>query len=570
MNNRATEYAKKVVNGNQVAGKLVRLACQRFLDDLEKQGTEDFPYFYSDKYANKVIQFVESLPQTNGQPLVLEPYEVFMLSNIYGWRQCDDNSLRFNRILLSMARKNGKSFLLAAIGVVSLLMEKQPARNRQVLFTANSSQQAHLAFDIMCDQLNKLRSESKYLRHRITVNKQRATDIKTGSFAVPLSTDTHSTDGYNPTLGVVDEYHQAKNDAILNALKSGMIQQDNGILAIISTAGFNLHSPFKSEWDYAADVLNSKIKNDRYFAVMYCLDDPKEVFDQEKWIKANPLMSNKKIAKTMKEQIQNDLDVAVKQNNLNNVLVKNMNLFVQQNSNSYISLQDWERGRIESKPNIHGKDVYIGLDLSKRGDLTGVSWLIPVGDGKFYVDTKAFVGWYGGITQKSKSDGFDYAQAARRGECSLSTLEAGTVDYDAMWDWIMRFVGKYNLNVKALAYDPYNIRILEGKIERAGFKSVSVIQSRRNLSIPIRAFKDEVIKGNILHTDNKLMAFNVDNAVIRWNFNGQPLLDKVRGANKIDCLAALMDAYVVGMDYYKEQENTQRANDYYLSDEFTF
>ena len=138
MIDRAIEYAKSVVNGDQIAGKLAIMACQRFLDDLKRQQSDDFPFYYSQTYAHKVIKFVESLPQTNGDPLELEPFEVFILANIYGWRQKDDDSLRFNRILLSEARKNGKSFLLAAIGVVSLLMEKQPARNRQVLFTANS------------------------------------------------------------------------------------------------------------------------------------------------------------------------------------------------------------------------------------------------------------------------------------------------------------------------------------------------------------------------------------------------------------------------------------------------
>lgn len=570
MTDPAIQYAKDVVNGDLVAGNLVKLACGRFLDELKKQSTADFSFFYSEDYAKKVIAFVESLPQTNGQPLKLEPFEKFILSNMYGWRQSDDHSLRFNRILLSMARKNGKSFLLAAVGVISLLMEKQPARNRQVLFTANSSQQAHLAFDIMADQLANLRRKSPYLRDRVKINKQKVIDQETGSFAVPLSTDTHSTDGYNPTLAVVDEYHQARSDNTLNALKSGMIQQDNGILAIISTAGFNLHSPFKDEWDYAADILNGKIKNDRYFALMYCLDNPKEVFDQRDWIKANPLMSNPKIAKTMTEQIQNDLEVAVKQNNLNNVLVKNMNLFVQQSSDSYISAQDWQRGLIKKRPDIHGKDIYFGIDLSKRGDLTGVSWLIPVGNNKFFVDSHAFVGTYGGLTHKSKVDGIDYKAAAKRGECSITTLESGIVDYPGVFKWICEFVGKYDLNIKTIAYDPYNWKQLLADFEREGFPQLAVYQSRNNLSIPIRTFKEELIKGNILHVDNRLLAYNVDNAIIKYNSNNEPLLDKAKNSNKIDEMAALLDAYVAGMDHYNQQEQSRQANEYYLSDEFSF
>ena len=560
---RAIQYANSVVEGELIAGKLVIHACQRFLDDMKKQKTDNFPYYYSESYASKVIKFVESLPQTNGEPLELEPFEVFILSNIYGWRQVDDNSLRFNRILLSEARKNGKSFLLAAIGVVSLLMEKQPARNRQILFTANSSQQAHLAFDIMSDQLENLRRNSKYLRQRVKINKQRVTDKKTGSFAIPLSTDTHSTDGYNPTLGVVDEYHQAKDNTILNALNSGMAQQDNGILAIISTAGFNLNSPFKNEWDYAADILNGKIKNDRYFAVMYCLDKKEEIFDPTMWIKANPLMSNPKIAKTMREHIQNDLDVATKQNNLNNVLVKNMNMFVQQNENSYISTQDWEHGLIEKAPDISNRDVYIGADLSKSRDLTAISWLVPLEDGKFYADSHAFVSRYGGIVTKSKRDGINYEMAAKRGECSISSLESGLIDYDSVYDFVMDLIGKYNLNVKFLVFDPYKWADLVNRFERAGLPQLQLTQSYKNLSVPIGTFKEELIAGNILHTNNQMLAYNVGNAILKYNFNGQALLDKTRKQNKIDCLAALMDAWAAGYDYFTKRKEQERTNEYY-------
>ena len=85
MIDRAVEYAKSIVDGKQIAGNLVIKACKRFLDDLKRQQSDDFPFYYSQTYAQKVIKFVESLPQTNGDPLTLEPFEVFILANIYGW-----------------------------------------------------------------------------------------------------------------------------------------------------------------------------------------------------------------------------------------------------------------------------------------------------------------------------------------------------------------------------------------------------------------------------------------------------------------------------------------------------
>lgn len=562
MTDQAIEYAKSVVSGQQIAGKLVIKACQRFLEDMKKQNTNDFPYYYSEQYAQKVIRFIGSLPQTNGEPLTLEPFEIFILSNIYGWRQVDDNSLRFNRVLFSEARKNGKSFLISCIAVISLLMERLPMRNRQVLFTANSYKQALIPFSILSDQLRLLRKQSPYLRNRIKIGKQKITDQESNSFAVPLATDTSSLDGYQPLLALCDEVHMAKNNAMINVLKSGMIQQKNGILALISTAGFNLNSPFKQEWDYAADILNGKVKNDRYFAIMYSLDSKEELFDQKNWVKANPLMSNPEIGKTMKEQIQNDLDVAAKQGNLNNVLVKNMNMFVQQSEASFISTQDWEHGTIEQAPDIQDHDVYIGADLSKSRDLTAISWLVPLENGKFFADSHAFTSTYGGITTKSKRDGIDYQAAAKRGECTISA-GGDVIDYQQVYDYVMRFVGDHNLNVKFLVFDPYKWSDLTNAFDRAGFPQFQLVQSYKNLSIPIGKFKEELLKDNVLHTNNKMLAYNVSNAILKYNSNGQALLDKTRKENKFDCLAALIDAWAVGYDYFTKKEDNKRRTEYY-------
>lgn len=562
MTDQAIEYAKSVVSGQQIAGKLVIKACQRFLDDMKRQEDDDFPYYYSQTYAQKVIRFVESLPQTNGDPLTLEPFEIFILSNIYGWRQVDDDSLRFNRVLFSEARKNGKSFLISCIAVISLLMEKTPRRNRQVLFTANSYKQALIPFSILSDQLTLLRKQSPYLRQRIKIGKQKITDQESNSFAVPLATDTSSLDGYQPILSCCDEVHESKNSAMINVLKSGMIQQKNGILALISTAGFDLNSPFKHEWDYAVDLLNGKVKNDRYFAIMYCLDSEKEAFDQDKWVKANPLMSNPKIAKTMKEQIQNDLDVAAKQGNLNNVLVKNFNCWRKQSEASFISTQDWSHGMVDEAPDIDKHDVYIGADLSKSRDLTAISWLVPLEDGQFFADSHAFTSTYGGIITKSKRDGIDYQAAAKRGECTISA-SGDVIDYQQVYDYVMRFVGDHNLNVKFLVFDPYKWSDLTNAFDRAGFPQFQLVQSYKNLSIPIGKFKEELLKDNILHTGNKMLAYNVSNAILKYNFNGQALLDKTKKSNKFDCLAALIDAWAVGYDYFTKKQDNQRRTEYY-------
>lgn len=561
---RALQYANDILNGKILANKKMKLACQRFKNELAKQSTKDFPYHYDSDLAERVYKFVELLPTTDGKQLKLELFQCFILGNLYGWRLDSDGSRRFTRTLLSFARKNGKTFLIACIGVVELLMETEPARNRQVLFTANGAKQSHLAFDMMTDQLNSIRGKSKYMRQRVKINKQRVTDLSSNSFAVPLATENKpSIDGYNPSLAVMDEFHESKSTNILNSLKSGQVINPNSLLAIISTAGYNLNSPFKQECDYATDILTGKHQADRYFVVMYGLDDKEEVYNPDMWIKANPLMSNDKIRKTMLEKIKSDLDIAVAQGKVNDVLVKNMNLFTQSREDNYISADDWDKAKSEVVQNdLKNRDVYIGIDLSKTNDLTAVSWLVPIGDSKFYCGSHSFVGTKYGLDSKIKRDGIDYVSMEQAGECSITRLDSGIIDYDSLVDYVQRLIGKYNFNVKAIAYDPYNAQTIITKFEKLNYPLFEVRQGTKTLNIPTRNFRDLLFDGKIKHDGNKILAYAVNNAIIRVDNNGWQL-DKAKNTNKIDPIAALINAYVAGMSYYDNEEEHKAKNEYY-------
>ena len=133
-------------------------------------------------------------------------------------------------------------------------------------------------------------------------------------------------------------------------------------------------------------------------------------------------------------------------------------------------------------------------------------------------------------------------------------------DYDSFHDFVMKLIGKYDLNVKFLVFDPYK---WENLVDRFKLPQLQLTQSYKNLSIPIGTFKEQLITGNILHTNNQMLAYNAGNAILKYNFNGQALLDKTRKQNKIDCLAALMDAWAAGYDYFTKREEQKRTNEYY-------
>ncbi|AEV94895.1 terminase large subunit [Pediococcus claussenii] len=563
------EYCLDVLANKIVAGQKIKQACQRHLDDLEKQSSKEFPYYFDIGQAEKAIKLIEMLPKTDGTSLKMLPFQKFIVGSLYGWREDGTGYRRFRQAYISMARKNGKTFLASGMAVNTLLGEKLPAKNRQIMFVANSSGQAHLGYDMLSSSLNQIRKQSKYIRDRVKVQKQAITDLNSDSKAVVLASDTKSLDGMAGTLIVYDEFHKSKTREVYNVMKSGQVKEPNALLTIISTSGLDLNVPMYQEYQTLSKVLAGKSKADQYFVAIWELDDKEEVFEQSKWEKANPLFGDEDVRKQMTTSIQSDVDLAVEQGNLTPVLVKNFNMWEQARSDSYIAVEDWNKG-LSSELDIHNRDVYFGVDLSKSSDLTAVSWLIPTQNGRFYVDSHAFVATKYGLDHKIKTDGIDYRSLERKGECSITKLESGVIDYDDVFNFMREMVGKYNLVVKGVCYDPWSFDYLLPDFEKAGYPLIEIRQGVKTLGIPTKRFKEELIKGNIKHSDNKLLAFNVNNAILKYDINNNPMIDKAKASNKIDEVGALMNAYTAGMNYFDEQEASKANNEFYESEEFSF
>lgn len=563
------EYVDDVLAGRIVAGNKIKLACQRFQDDLERSKSSDFNFYYDEQEADKAIKFIESLPKTDGTKLDMQPFQKWIIGELYGWREKETGNRRYDRAFISMSRKNGKTYLASGMAAIGLLMEKQPAKGRQVLFVSNALKQAKLGYDMLASGLRQVRKQSKYMRQRIKVQKQEISDMETDSKAVALSSDTSTLDGFAGTTIILDEWHEAKDRKVYNVLKSGQGQEDNSLLAVISTSGLNLNVPMHAEYEMLTDVLKGKTKADRYFVAIWELDGREEIYNQANWIKANPLFSEPSVRRKMTEKIQADIDIAIKQNNLIPILVKNFNMWLQASEDSYISAGDWNKAKKQVLSNdLKNCDVYIGVDLSKSNDLTAVSWIVPTGDGHFYCDSHSWIGTKYGLDSKIKRDGIDYRSMERANECSITRLDSGIIDYDEVYQYIQNMIGEHNLTVKAIAYDPYNFDALLTKFEKDNYPLFEVRQGTKTLNTPTREFREQLYAGKIQHNGNKILAYAVNNAILKVDNNGWQI-DKARNANRIDPIAALMNAYVAGMSYYAESEETEKRNEYYASEEFS-
>lgn len=563
-------YVEDVLSGKITAGRKIQQACQRFKNDLERSKNDDsFPYYYDEKMAHKACQFVQMLPLTNGGKFHLAKYQEWIVSELYGWRVRGTGERRYTQGMVSMARKSGKTYLAASLAAIGLLMENKPAKNRQVLFVSNALKQAKLGYDMLSSSLRQVQKTSRLIRHRVKVQKERITDLPTDSFATALASDTNTLDGYAGTTIILDEYAAAKDRKVYDVLKSGQAQEPNSLLLIISTSGLDLNVPMYSEYKMLSDVLAGKKRADRYFIAIWELDDRKEVTKPKTWVKANPIFEIPAIKKRMQPKIQDDVNLGIAQDDLIPVLTKNFNMWLQAADDSYISVDDWDKAEIET-PDIKGRDVYIGFDMSKTNDLTAVSWIVPI-DGRFYVDSHSWVGTKYGLDRKIKLDGFNYRAGEKRGECSITTLASGVIDTDDVFTYLQRTIQQNQWNVKAICYDPWNFNNILAKCEKElpDIPLIEVRQGALTLNVPTREFRDNLFQKKIVHNDNQLLRYSMINARIKEDNNGWQLQKKSRNSNsRIDPAAALMNAYVFARTYFNDQKKSKVLNDFYSSPEF--
>ncbi|MBW7636459.1 terminase large subunit [Bacillus licheniformis] len=562
-----TEYARAVVNGEIVAGEFIILACKRHLEDLEKSKLHTFMYYFDVEEANTRIDFTEILPNPEtGEPVKLLRFQKWIIGSIFGWKRKDNGNRRFKRAMISMARRNGKTFIISTMGTNELFLCETPKRNRKIVFASNALKQAKLGFEYMKDQIRSLAKGSKPMKKRVKIKDAEIKDLFSGSTAYPISSDTSTGDGFASTVAIIDEFHESKDLKMYNVLKSGQIALENSLLAIISTAGLNPNVPMYKEIQMLKRVLKKERKMDDYFIAIYEQDDvEKEAELPETWIKSNPILEHPEIGQTIMESLKLDLVAAKEQHNLNALYVKNFNVWRQASEESFISIDDWNQCGTDKVPNLEGLDVYIGLDMARSDDLAAVSFIFPLNDERqrYFVDSHSFVGTKGGLDAKISRDKIDYRGLAERGYCTITDKDTGIINQQQVLDYIKNRIKTQKLNVKGILYDPHAISLLLNELEE--YPLIEVGQGAKRLSPPSKDFRLCVYDKRIVHANNPLLTIAVNNAIVK-EFNDLIRIDKEKNREKIDPIVALITAHFEAMYYYSDDFDW---NSYYESDDFT-
>lgn len=531
-----TQYARDVVEGRVITGRWVRLACERHLRDLDRQGADKFPFVFDPSKAERVFAFFgfcrHVKGQLAGQPIELEPWQQFILGSIFGWIHRDTGLRRYRKAYVQVGRKNGKSTILSGLGLYMLMADGE--LGAEVYATATKADQARIVYDAA----RIMASRSPDLLKRLEPGRGRTEHPATESKFMPLSKDTKSLDGLNPHLGIIDEYHAHPTAEMYEVIVSGMGQRRQPLLFVITTAGFDLSAPCYDEYNYCCKLLDGTLENEEYFVYIAQLDKADNPQDESVWIKANPLLAQTEEGMAyLRGELRAALDVPSK---MRNFLTKNMDIWVDQREDGYMPMDKWRACRGEL-PDLRGRECIVGVDLSAKIDLTSVGFEFPLPDGRSAVLSHSFMPAET-LAARRKTDKVPYDLWVQQGH--ITATDGAVVDYRFIMQYIEDRVAENGWKVREICYDPYNATQFAQEMEDLGYTMVEIRQGIPTLGEPTKDFRDLVMAGRVIHDDNPMLTWAMSNAVTRQDHNDNIMLDKSKARERIDPVAALINAHV--------------------------
>lgn len=533
------EYIRGVQDGSIIVGRLTRLAVQRHVNDLKKQHDKDYPFYFSTKEADRVITFIKRLKHTGGEwfgkPFNLKPWQAFALACIFGWLKKADNTRRFKKAYIEVARKNGKSELYGAIANYMLLMDGK--RGHEVYTAANSRDQAKVVFSIAELMAKNLVKESKKAGKLLGFNHLNVNIKDYKAFMEPLASDSRLLDGRRPLCAVFDEVHEFKDDKLIKVIETGMGSYRDALSLLITTAGFNMYGPCYQFRQICVNILEGIADNPYIWANIYTIDEGDNWQDEKIWQKSNPNLG----ASPYLSYLQEMFEIAKTVGGREEVEFKTKNLNVwTTTSETYISTEDWVKsGKPFDPENLKGKKCFMGLDLSKNYDITALAAIFP----PVYPDTDfKCLFWFWcpqeGIERRSTSDGVPYQRWVKEG--LLTATPGKTIDEDFIHDKIIELRNVYD--IQDIEYDRRFAYKLVDRLEQAGLPVTSAMQGYNFYTGPIMRLEKLVIDGDLSHNGNEIIQWMNSNVLLKRGSGGGLMIDKEKVTERIDGMSALLMA----------------------------
>jgi phage terminase large subunit-like protein len=526
----ADSYVLDVLTGRIVACRWVRLACERFERMRAAAAAPDAPYRWSAKHVQDVCAFVEQLPHVEGrwatETIRLEPWQVFILAAVYGFRIGRDDRRLVTTVFFQVARKSAKSTLVAAMALYHLACEQEPGA--QVVCGASTGQQARVVFGI----LQRMIRRSAWLRDLGFVAWANSVTFKDDGTAKPINAKSSTQDGLNPSFISLDESH-AQDFSLHDVLKSAQGARANPMLLAPTTAGYSLTSVGFALRATAMKLLEGVIASDHTFAVLYELDDEDDWRDERVWVKAAPMIG---ISPTFEYVRRYAADAQATPGLQGEFEVKICNRWLH-SAAAWLSIAAWDRC---ADPTLRLEDFahepcWIGVDLAERDDIAAVALAFRRGD-LAYVFVRGYLPEQV-VTERSRAVP-EYRAWVQSGE--LQTTPGNMTDYGViegdLRQWCERF------DVRELVIERYGALNMAANLSNDGLPARIESKNAKVFTPPAKELEARVKARRLRHMGSSFLKWQVSNCCVERRRDGSLLPTKVTAdsPNKIDCVDALL------------------------------
>jgi phage terminase large subunit-like protein len=532
-------YAIDVVKGNIVVCNKVRLACQRFLNQLEDKHWE---YEFVAEYVDHVLQFFSTLKHTKGadagKPLILEPWQIFAVCAIYGFRSKKDHSKRMvTDVIIFIPRKAGKSTFTAGISLYELQFgEAGP----EVFTLATNREQATIVFDASKGFIENMPNEVKN-GFDLSKYEIKKTGDSQSTYRALSRDNKKSGDGKNPSCCIVDEAAAIVDRNSIEVLHSGMVARKNPLRIYITTASFTKDTKFFEDMQAYEAMLHGEAKdNPHWFGLLYGLDPQDDWRDPAVWAKANPMHGISIYQSAIEERCE---QAKLKPAALNEFLCKTLNVYVSANS-AWIDRQYWDDsvGSAKDEPEA----VFIGFDLAATRDLNAVCTLKRYTENDYFAEFKFFLPEDAlQIIPTHYRDIFDVARKSG----ILHITEGNVMDDREISEYIKNQAALYN--IQEVGYDAYNAASLIARLHDSGIPVKKVGQGMAVLSNPSKHTEKLVMSHSIRHDGNPFVGWQLGNCEVYEDVNGNIKVRKNEAdkSAKVDGIIALIIAMHCSLDH---------------------
>lgn len=525
---------------------------ERYIARLD--GSDDEIYFdYAEcEIIYKLLRLINySTGFFAGQPIIehIAGFQAMILENVFCFRHKSNNKRVIEEVYLELGRKSGKSFIASLIEIIIMLRAEEYSQ------TACGGKTRDIS-SLVRNMIVELINSSPYIKKHFKITREQITCKLNNCTLKALSGEADNLNGKLLSSFIVDEVANMADSSVIDALKLSQMSTNTRLAIYISTQYSNPHNVFNELLEYHKKILKGELKVKNTFGLLFEMDEGDSYKDEKNWIKASPLqMTLEDGINFLRGEFNKGLTVP---SAMREFRIKILNERLVEKSSSFIGMEDYEKCVVDKPPmDINGAVCFVGIDLSKVIDTTGISFVYPYLDGntlKQYVEVYNFLPNEESLVEHTKTDKYDYLSAKSRGE--IITTDNVIIDQEVVLNFIVDMIKKYDLKCQGVCIDPHNSSYFVTQVEKLGYEVYMIYQSAKHISEPIETLKAQILEKRVLFKKNDFLKWQFSNCKVVTDTQGYSRLDKFsKNCNRIDGVASSIDALKLSF-YYKPQGKT--------------